>query len=200
MMGSGRARAHRPNPRREARSRPPGPMTEKDQVKPFHAKEASSGQEAADAVADVLKHAAERDDAARKAEQKAAPKGNPKWMLPLAMNLGVLAVYFLVAQPTWTQVNPIQTPPSAERIANLRTAMLIDGINRIESFRQNNGRLPTSLEEAGASPGLISEVVYQTRGESAYTLIGSVEEEDIVFDSATMTQADFIGGRINLPG
>jgi hypothetical protein len=174
-------------------------MTEKDQVKPFHAKEASSGKEAADAVADVLRHAAERDEAARKAEQKAAPKGNPKWMLPQAMNLGVLAVYFLVAQPTWTQVNPIQTPPSAERLQSMRTAMLIDGINRIETFRQNNGRLPASLQEAGSSPGLVSEVVYQTRGDSAYTLIGSVGDEDIVYDSATMTQADF-SDRINLPG
>lgn len=175
-------------------------MTDKDQVKPFHAKEVSSGQEAADAVADVLRHAAERDEAARKAEQKAAPKGNPKWMLPLAMNLGVLAVYFLVAQPSWTQVNPIQAPPSAERVEQLRRAMVIDAIGRIESYRQSNGRLPVSLVDAGSNPGTVEQVEYQPTGDSAYVLIGSVGEEDIVYDSSTMTVEQFLGGRMNLPG
>ena len=175
-------------------------MSEKDKVKPFHAKDVSSGQEAADAVADVLKHAAERDEAAKRAEEKAAPKGNPKWMLPVAMNLCVLAVYFLVAQPGFLEVNPIQQPPAAERLQQLRNAMYLDGITRIEAFREANGRLPATLAEAGSNPGLISEVEYQVRGAAAYILVGTVGDEDILYDSATMTQEQFIGGQLTLPG
>lgn len=175
-------------------------MSEKDKVKPFHAKDMSTGQDAAEAVADVLRHAAEREEAAKRADLKAAPKGNPRWMLPVAMNLGVLAVYFLVAQPSFLQVNPIQSPPSAQEATQLRRAMLFDGINRIEAFRVQNGRLPTSLAEAGSNPGLIDEVDYQIRGDSSYVLLATVGEEDILYDSATMTQADFIGGQVILPG
>lgn len=175
-------------------------MSEKDKVKPFHAKEVPSGQEAADAVADVLRHAAEREEAARKAEQKAAPKGNPRWMLPVAMNLGVLAVYFLVAQPSWVEVSPIQAPPAPQQVQHLRQAMLIDGINRVEAFRVANGRLPVSLEEAGSNPGIVNTVEYQIRGDSAYILVGSVGDEDLLFDSATMTHEEFVGGRLNLGG
>ena len=91
---------------------------EKDQVKPFHAKDVASGQEAADAVAAVIKHAAERDEAARR---KAPAKTQPKWMLPLGLNLGLLAVYLLIAPPSWVIVNPIAPPPDEQRVGNLRT-------------------------------------------------------------------------------
>jgi hypothetical protein len=171
------------------------PMSEEDQVKPYHAKDVVSGQETAEAVADVLKHAAEREEAAR---QKTTPKGPPKWMLPLAMNLGVLAVYFLVAQPRWIEVNPIQPPSTSEQVESVRRAMFF-GISRIEAFRQANGRLPSTLAEAGTTPGLQSEVAYEVRGDLTYILIATVGDEDLVYDSATMSPAEFTG-RINLPG
>ena len=103
-------------------------MSERDQVTPYHAKDVATGQEAADAVADVLKHAAEREEAAHK---KTAPKKQPKWMLPVGINLGVLAVYFWIAPPNWVQVNPIQPPPAEERVESLRRAMYVNGIARI---------------------------------------------------------------------
>jgi hypothetical protein len=170
-------------------------MSEKDQIKPYHAPTVGSGQEAADAVADVLKHAAERDLASKK---KVVPKGQPKWALPLGLNLALLAVYFWVAEPQWVQMSPIQPPPAAEQVASLRTAMYFSGIARIETFLVNNGRLPTSLEEAG-SGSLVGMVDYVVHGALTYTLISSIGDQVIAYDSATQTPADFTGA-ITLPG
>ncbi len=170
-------------------------MSEKDQIKPYHAKEVGSGQETADAVADVLKHAAEREQAAH---QKVRQKGQPKWALPLGLNLGLLAVYFWIAEPQWVQVSPIQAPPPAERVESLRTAMYFTGITRIETFLMNNGRLPTSLEEAG-SIALVGDVDYMVLGDSTYTLTGIIGDEVISYNSATQTPEDFTG-RMTLPG
>lgn len=71
---------------------PPPPtspeMSSEGQLRPYQAKTAS-GQEAADALSADLEHAAARDVAQRK---KADQKKQPKWMLPLGINLCVFAV------------------------------------------------------------------------------------------------------------
>ena len=170
-------------------------MSDEEQVKPYHAREVSSGQETADVVADVLKHAAERDEAA---QRKAPPKQQPKWMLPLALNLGLLAVYFLVAQPSWTQVNPIQPPPVDELVESTRHSLYYNGILRVDAFLADNGRLPASLDEAGAGH-LAAAVQYEVRPDSTYILIVMVGETEVVFDSATMTHEEFTGP-LNLQG
>ena len=169
-------------------------MSDQEQIKPYRAKETSSGQETADAVADVLSYAAERDEAAKK---KTPPKPQPKWMLPLAMNLGLLAVYFLAAQPDWLVLSPIDGPPPAEQLSDLRDAMYLHGITRIENFRRANGRLPGTLEEAGAG-ALVPSVDYRVVGDS-YTLVATIGEEVIEYDSSRMTPRDFTGP-MNLPG
>jgi len=171
-------------------------MSDNDQVKPYHARDVSPGQEAADVVADVLKHAQERDEAA---QRRSEPKPTPKWMLPVAMNLGLLAVYFLVAQPSWTAVNPIQPPPVSTLVASTRDQIWMHGITRIEAFRAANGRLPASLDEAGSSLLANAGVQYVIRSDSTYVLTTIVGEEEIVYDSATMTAEEFTGP-INLQG
>jgi hypothetical protein len=163
-------------------------MTEKDQVKPYHAKEPPRGQEAADAVADVLKHAAARDEAAKK---KTPPKSQPKWMLPLAMNLGVLAVFFLVAQPDFAVVSPIQAPAADEQIERLRGAIYAFGIVKIDAYIASNGRAPGTLQEAGADR-LVGQVDYTPRGDSTYVLFATVGTQDLVFDSSVDSVEEFI--------
>ena len=173
-------------------------MSDEDQVKPFHAKETAPGQEAADVVAEVLKHAAERERAVKK---KVAVKGPPKWMLPLTLNLGVLALYFLIAQPDFLVVSPnVDRRTVADRIESARSAMYFDGISRIETFVNENGRLPESLEEAGS--GLAAEGInYEVVGDSTYLLILTIEAETIVYDSAAQTASDFMGDMSGtLPG
>jgi hypothetical protein len=174
-------------------------MSEKDQVRPFHAKDVAPGQEAADVVAEVLKHAAAREEASRR---KVKPKGSSKWMLPLGVNLGVLALYFLIAQPDWVVVNPnVDRRPLAERITQTRTAMYFEGISRIEGFLAANGRLPATLEEAGAGVLAQQGVDYSVQGDTTYILITTVDTETIIYDSATETAVDFAGNlAATLPG
>src|SRR5688572_21172287 len=94
--------------------------TDKD-PKPFHAKEVSTGQEAADTVAAVLKHAQARDEAAKKRQ---APKAQPIWMLPLGLTLAVLATFLLIAPPPWVVVNPIAAQEPAQQIEVTESAFL----------------------------------------------------------------------------
>lgn len=165
-------------------------MSDQDQVRPYHAKDAAPGQEAADVVAEVLKHAAEREEAAR---AKVLPKGPPKWMLPVSLNLGVLALFFLIAQPDFLVISQIEDPRSAdELLATHRSAMWMEGVQRIERFRANNGRLPSSLEEAGSSLQAAGiDVDYSVQGD-AYILIATVAGETITYDSATTLAEEFV--------
>lgn len=153
-------------------------MSDQDQVKPYHAKDAAPGQEAADVVAEVLQHAAEREEAAKK---KAGPKAPPKWMLPLTVNLGVLALYFLIAQPEFLVVNPTDDPRTVvERSQQERGAVYYSAIMPIEEFRRQNGRLPADLSEAG-SPLAAAGLQYTVVSDSTYRLTFG----ELVFDSAT---------------
>jgi len=158
-------------------------MSSEDKVRPYHAK--ASGQEAADAVHAVLQHAADRDQAAH---QTTGPKKQPKWMLPLGINLGVFAVYLLIAPPAWVVVSPLEAPPVEEQLEDLRLAMYMQA-QRVESYRQQNGRLPTELVEAGSPvPG----VEYNVIGIGRYQLVATVGGEALIYDSSD-SAAEWVG-------
>jgi hypothetical protein len=159
---------------------------EKDRVRPFHARDVTTGQEAAELVAATLKHAAEREQAAK---AKRPPKQQPKWMLPVGLNLGVLAAYLLIAPPAWVVMNPIAPPPEPQQVEGLRTAMYF-ATTRIDNFRIQNGRLPSSLAEAGVS---YQGIDYTPQGDSTYVLVSSVGEETVVFNSAVQTANEWVG-------
>lgn len=167
-------------------------MSDQDQVRPYHARDAAPGQEAADVVAEVLKHAAEREEAAKK---KTTPKGPPKWMLPVTVNLGVLALYFLIAQPDFLVVNPlVDSRPTAEVITSTKWAVYSDGITRVNNFLEQNGRLPQTLSEAGSTIADVGlDVLYTPQGDSTYLLIVSLMGEEIVFDSKTDDPLQWVG-------
>ena len=160
-----------------------GRATDKDEIRPFHAKEVTTGQEAAEAVAAVLKHAAAKDEAAKK---KTPPKPQPIWMLPMGLTLAVLATFLLVAPPPWVVVNPIAAQTPEDAVENLRSAFFFYG-QRIEQYRITNGRLPQTLAEAQITvPGL----EYSVSGDN-YMLISSVGNRDIVFNSANESLRDW---------
>lgn len=158
-------------------------MSQNDEVKPFHAKEVASGQEAAEAVAAVLKHAQQRDEAA---QQKAPSKSQPKWLLPLGLNLGVFAVYLLIWSPSWVVLNPIAPPATEQQLANTRNGVFAIA-SKIESFRGTNGRLPGDLAELGYPQ---SELDYTVQGEG-YQLYIAVGDETILYDSAQQSLAEW---------
>jgi hypothetical protein len=159
-------------------------MSENDEIKPFHARDVTSGQEAADAVAAVLKHAQERDAAAR---TKAPPKKQPKWLLPVGINLGVFAAYLLVWQPPWVVINRITPPPSEERVELMQNTMWM-AMNGIARYRMDNGRLPATLAEAGVTQGGLE---YTLQGASNYVLIAEVGEELLQFNSAVQSEQEW---------
>lgn len=150
-------------------------MSSEDQVRPYHAKDEARGQQAAEAVAAVLKHAAEKE---RVAHAKQPRKKQPKWMLPLGINLGVLAVYLLIAPPAWVVVNPIDPPDMARQTQGAATALWMFS-QQIESYRISNGRLPASLDELGRPAEGID---YLPQGDQ-YQLITTVGDTPLVWDS-----------------
>lgn len=151
-------------------------MSSEDKVRPYHAKDAAHGQEAADAVAAVLKHAAERQKAA---DHQPRPKRQPKWMLPVGINLAVLAVYLLIAPPRWVVVNPIEPPDLASQEMSIKVAMYFQA-QRIESYRIQHGSAPVNLADAGSAA---PEIDYIRRGDNEYQLVATVGETDVVYDS-----------------
>jgi len=151
-------------------------MSSEDQVRPYHAKDEARGQEAAEAVAAVLKHAAEKDKAAH---AKTAPRRQPKWMLPLGINLAVLAVYLLIAPPAWVVVNPIAPPDLAAQTTDLKKALWFQA-QRIEAYRQQHGQLPAQLADAGSA---IPGVEYVREGDR-FRLVGMVGDATVVWDSS----------------
>jgi hypothetical protein len=154
-------------------------MSKNDEVRPFHAKDVASGQEAADVVAAVIKHAAEREEAAK---HRTGPKKQPKWLLPLGVNLGVFAAYLLIWAPPWVVLNPIAPPPTEEQVEQLSGAMWF-AISDIERYRIENGRLPQSLADVGRDG---TGLDYTVQGTANYVLIAEVgaEEPPLVFNSA----------------
>ena len=158
-------------------------MSSEDQVRPYHAKDEARGQETADAVAAVLKHASDRNKAQH---DKPQPKKQPKWMLPLGIQLSVLALYLLIAPPKWVTMNPIEPPDQASQEESLRVAMYFQA-QRIEAYRQQHGELPIELSQAG-SP--IEGVQYVRQGATSFQLVASVGEQALVYDS-TQSDAEF---------
>jgi len=152
-------------------------MNSEDQVRPYHAKDEARGQEAAEAVAAVLKHAAAKDQAV---QAKPRPKKQPRWMLPVGLQMAVLAVYLLLAPPAWVTVNPIEGPDEASQVESLRVAIWLQA-QQVESYKTQNGRLPASLAESGReTPG----IEYVRQGSGQYQLVAVVGDQPIVYDSA----------------
>ena len=158
-------------------------MNSEDHVRPYHAKDEARGQETADAVAAVLKHAAERQKAAN---VQPPPKKQPKWMLPVGINLAVLAVYLLIAPPRWVTVNPIEPPDLASQETSIRVAMYFQAA-KIESYRREHGSAPVNLSDAASE---VPEIQYVRRGDNAYQLVATVGETAVVYDS-TQPDASF---------
>ena len=156
-------------------------MSSEDKLRPYHAKGKASGQEAADAVAAVLAHAAERDVAQH---TRMEPKKQAKWMLPLGINLGVFAVYLLIAPPAWVVVNPLEAAPIAEQVDDMRLAMFMQAM-RVDAYAQQNGRLPNVLQDAGSA---VSGVEYVVLDSGRYYLTASIGDEVLLYDSSESAQ------------
>lgn len=160
--------------------------SEDERVRPYHARadRDARGEEAADAVAAVMKHAADRDEAAR---GRSAPKKQAKWMLPLGINLAVFAVYLLIAPPQWVVMNPVEGPDPTSQVESLQTAMWLQA-QQIDQYRLETGRLPDTLEDLPRDP--VAGAIEYVREGSSYRLVAVVADAAIVYDPQ-QTDASF---------
>ncbi|HEU4829800.1 MAG TPA: hypothetical protein VFT04_11460 [Gemmatimonadales bacterium] len=140
-------------------------------------------------VADAEKR--EKDLAAR-------PDGPPKRRAHpvVVLSLLVLAVvggYIGIARPSWIFERGAPAEPVSMQEASLRLAMAMQ-FQRIERFRAQSGRLPTTVEEAGpAMPG----VRYQARHPDGFTLTGTNGTVTLTLQSTESLSA-FVGNSYEL--
>jgi hypothetical protein len=118
----------------------------------------------------VLKtQAEERETSARETEARRRDRASSRPLLAAAAAvLLAIGAYLAIMKPTWVFA-PRPTPESlALKEASLRIAMA-NASQRVQRFRQRNGRLPGSLAETGARGG---DLVYSRLGASGYRLMG----------------------------
>jgi hypothetical protein len=76
-------------------------------------------------------------------------------------------------------MNPIKPPDLAAQTTDLKKALWFQA-QRIEAYREQNGRLPAQLADAGSS---IPGVEYVREGDR-FRLIGMVGDAPVVWDSS----------------
>ena len=129
----------------------------------------------------------------REKDQAARPAGPPRRRLhPIAMLslLVLIAVvaYVGLARPAWIFERGAPAEPASIQEASLRLAMAMQ-FQRIERFRSQSGRLPTTIEEVGpAMPG----VRYQARHPDGFTLTGTNGSVTLTLQSTESLSA-FVG-------
>jgi hypothetical protein len=100
----------------------------------------------------------------------------PLWLLPL---LVAIAAWLWLVPPTVLRVDAAPVQPIEEEEAALRFVMHAQAL-RIEEFRQQTGRFPSSLEEAGPPlPGLY----YARLQDDLYQLTGSTDRLTLTYRS-----------------
>ena len=122
-------------------------------------------------------------------DSPAPPRRQTFSLIMLAVSLVTLAV--LVIQPAWLFTPPLEESREYQE-AGLRVGMYRE-IQRIEEYRQANGRLPASLTEARADT---TGLTYQVQGQD-YSLTGRSGGIEISY-SSTMPPAEFVGASYDL--
>lgn len=134
----------------------------------------------------------------REKDQAARPAGPLKRrMHPVAglslLVLVLVAGYVGLARPSWIFERGAPAEPASIQEASLRLAMAMQ-FQRIERFRAQSGRLPTTMEEAGAvMPG----VRYQARHPDGFTLTGTNGTVTLTLQSTESVSA-FVGNSYEL--
>ena len=153
-----------------------------------------TGSETADLVSEVLEDAARREEVrGRKAPVGRSRQRVAAVSLPLA---GALSFYLWFGNPAW--VTPTMPDPvTAERAeAGLRVGMYFEA-QKIETFREQTGRLPDTLDELGGTAP--AEMTYQRIDARTYRLIGQSRGVTLTFNSDQAIQ-QFVGDAMDRLG
>jgi hypothetical protein len=137
-----------------------------------------------DAFDTVIKTQAEaREAELRAAEARRRARG---WSRPLVLICVAIVIfigaYIWIERPEWVFPAPLAPESVAVEEAGLRIT-IANAVQHVERFRQRNGRLPESLEEAGAHPlGLRYAVTgsdYRLEGERDGLLVAYASGEPL---------------------
>lgn len=153
----------------------------------------SQGNETADLVAQVLEDQKRREAAQ---QQKLPPSRARNRVAAISLPLlATFSFYLWFATPAW--VTPTQPDPVsvAEAEAGLRVALYFQA-QRIESFRQQNGRLPDALAETGSAP---PEMEYERIDARTYRLSGTSRGAVLTYDSS-QPLGEFVGDALSRLG
>jgi hypothetical protein len=142
-----------------------------------------------DAFDTVLRRQAdERDASQREAEARRAGAASRPLLAASAAILLAVGAYLGVMRPTWVFA-PRPSPESlAIKEASLRIA-IANAAKHVEQFRQQTGRLPESLTEAGARSGAL---VYSRLGATEYRIGGENGLTHVTY-AANESLAGFLG-------
>ncbi len=138
-----------------------------------------------DAVSEASDHVQERKTAAEEAAERAKPKASG---LALAVASAILAS--VVAWDAYVLTRPPEGLPPAEQEVDLAW-LVVDAVDLIESYREDEGRLPTA---ADLSDLLDEEVSYTTQGDR-YFVVAVSDEVRVEYDSSLSIE-EWIAARI----
>jgi hypothetical protein len=143
-----------------------------------------------EAFGDVMRQQAETREAERAAaaaQQRERSRVSPIIVVGVAI-LALAGGYVAVEQPTWLFPPPVHADTREEREAGLRIGMAT-AVQQIERYRQEQGRLPSTLSEAGSTmPG----ITYTQTGRSSYLVRGINGPVELSYRSSEPLR-DFVG-------
>ncbi len=133
--------------------------------------------EMASALADVLEDQATKAKRRAKAPRPTERRAGPA-ILGLLAVLATVSAYLWFGNPAWLQPDPPEPLPLLVQDAGLRMEVYLQAL-RVEEFREREGRLPNTLEEAGDP---FSEVGYVRLDGARYRLSLSRFEPDLTVE------------------
>lgn len=150
------------------------------------------------ALIDAFEKVLQADAEKREKDQVARPAGprrrrlHPVALLSLLILVAV-AAYIGLARPAWIFERGAPAEPVSMQEASLRLGMAMQ-FQRIERYRAQSGRLPTTMEEAGpVMPG----IRYQARHPDGFTLTGTNGAVTLTLQSTESLTA-FVGNSYEL--
>jgi len=140
----------------------------------------SSGTDARDAVAAVLRDQAER--AQRRDEPAPATVDRGPLLRVLFVVLLGATVWLLLAPPAFLRPDPIPPPSSEELHAGLRMDVWVAALS-LARYRARHERWPTTLDEALENPDEGEDLVYERLPGDRYRLTGQRDGLVVVYES-----------------
>ncbi len=117
-------------------------------------------------LSDVMTDRKEREERAQSAVRRAS-RGNSSAPGIVAMVCGVLSVYFWTSPPDFLRPDPFPEVTVEQLEAGVRVSLYLQA-QRVNRYVEENGQLPTSLEQTG--PLIEDDIFYSRNPNGSYEL------------------------------